>query len=192
MVLAQQELYTETTLTALIPALTRRDLATVWRTLRVWAIVLAANLAGTLVFAFVGARTGIFTPEAGAALAQLSAQTMAHPFLHTATSGAAAGWLIGLMVWLPPPAGPARPLIIIILTYAVAVFQLPHVIVGSVEAAYGMFTGAVGVGDYLGRFLLPTLIGNTLGGTALVALLNHAPIAGELQQPVRRGGRAPA
>lgn len=101
------------------------------------------------------------------------------------------------MMWLLPAAGPARPPIIVILTYAFAVFQLPHVIVGSVEAAYSVFTGAAGVGDHLGRFPLPTLIGNTLGdntlgGTALVSLLNHAPIASERRRTVRRDGRAPA
>jgi hypothetical protein len=32
------------------------------------------------------------------------------------------------------------------------------------------------------RFLLPTLIGNTIGGVALVAFLNHAPLAPELQE----------
>ena len=45
-VLGRQQLFTETTLTALIPALTRRNLATLAATLRVWSIVLVANLAG--------------------------------------------------------------------------------------------------------------------------------------------------
>lgn len=31
------------------------------------------------------------------------------------------------------------------------------------------------------QFLVPTLIGNTIGGIALVALLNHAPLASVLQ-----------
>jgi formate/nitrite transporter FocA (FNT family) len=41
-------------------------------------------------------------------------------------------------------------------------------------------TGQAGIGAYFLHFLIPTLIGNTIGGTALVALLNHAPIAEEL------------
>jgi formate/nitrite transporter FocA (FNT family) len=37
------------------------------------------------------------------------------------------------------------------------------------------------LGDYAFRFLLPTLLGNAVGGTILAALLNHAPLRGELR-----------
>ena len=43
-----------------------------------------------------------------------------------------------------------------------------------------MFSGAIGVGDYFTRFMIPTLIGNTIGGVSLVAILNHAPLREEL------------
>ncbi len=179
-ILGQQQLYTETTLTALIPTLTRRTLPTLLGTLRVWGVVLAANLVGTLVFAGVAAIHGVFSPDSYAAMSTLAEATMTHSFLHTATAAIFSGWLIGLMVWLLPGSGPARPLIIILLTYIVAMCQFPHVIAGSVEAAFGVFSGQASVGDYLWRFLAPTLLGNTVAGTALVALLNHAPITGEL------------
>lgn len=179
-VLGRQELFTETTLTALIPTLTRRDLATLMRTLRVWAVVLVANLIGTVVFGAISAQPGVFQPEAQAAMAELSHHLMSEPFWQVLVRAGSAGWLIGLMVWLLPAAGSARPLIIILLTYAIALCQFPHVIAGSVEAAFGVFAGQASVGDYLFRFLVPTLIGNVFGGTALAALLNHAPIANEL------------
>ncbi len=179
-VLGQQQLFTETTLTALIPALTERSLGALLGTLRVWGVVLAANLGGTLVFGAISAQPGVFSPEAYAAMGKLSAQTMAHPFWETMITAGSAGWLIGLMVWLLPGSGPARPLIVVALTYAVAVCQFPHVIAGSVEASFGVFAGAAGVTDYLVRFLVPTLLGNTIGGTLLAGLLNHAPVSSEL------------
>ena len=37
------------------------------------------------------------------------------------------------------------------------------------------------VRDYLVGFLLPTLLGNSIGGVALVAMLNHAPLAQDLR-----------
>ena len=40
-----------------------------------------------------------------------------------------------------------------------------------------MLNGAATIGDYGWRFLAPTLLGNVVGGTALAALLNHAPVA---------------
>jgi formate/nitrite transporter FocA (FNT family) len=112
---------------------------------------------------------------------------MAHPPWHVVVTAGSAGWLMGLMVWLLPGAGPARPLIVILLTYVIAICHFPHVIAGSVEAVFGVFSGAASAHDYLLRFLLPTLAGNAVGGTILAALLNHAPVASELATP--RPGR---
>ena len=61
-----------------------------------------------------------------------------------------------------------------------ALCQLPHVVAGSAEAAYAVYIGHTDLVGYLTRFLLPTLLGNVFGGVVLVALLNHAPVAGEL------------
>lgn len=179
-ILGQQQLFTETTLTALIPALTRRTLPVLLATLRVWGVVLCANLVGTAIFGTTAALSGAFTPGAQAAMERLAAETMAHPFGHTALNAGGAGWLIGLMVWLLPGAGPSKPLIIILLTYVISICHFPHIVAGSAEAAFAVASGHASIGDYLWRFLAPTLLGNVIGGTALAALLNHAPIASQL------------
>ena len=179
-ILGQQQLFTETTLTALIPTLTKRTLPTLIATLRVWAIVLSANLIGTWVFSAAAVYGGVFAPETDAALTHLADIAVGAPFWHTVVAGCFAGWLIGLMVWLLPAAGSARVLVIILLTYLVALCQLPHAIAGSAEAAYAVYIGHTDVLGYFTRFLIPTVLGNTFGGVVLVALLNHAPIAGEL------------
>ncbi len=144
--------------------------------------MLIANLVATWVFAWIAAQPGVFPETTVRAMEALSKHTMEGPFWHVTLTGGAAGWLIGLMVWLLPGAGPSRPLIIILLTYVIAACQFPHVIAGSVEAAFGVLAGHATIGDYLLGFLLPTLIGNSAGGTILAALLNHAPIAGELRE----------
>jgi formate/nitrite transporter FocA (FNT family) len=179
-VLGRQQLFTETTLTALIPTLTRRNLASLRATMRVWGIVLAANLIGTFIFAAFAAWPGVFDAEASSSMVTISTRLLSLPFGECIARAAAAGWLIGLMVWLLPASGSARPLIIILLTYVVSMCEFPHIIAGSVEATYAVFTGHAGAGDYILKFLAPTLIGNVFGGTALAALLNHAPIAHEL------------
>jgi formate/nitrite transporter FocA (FNT family) len=195
-ILGRQQLFTETTLTAVIPVLTRRNLPTLVSAMRVWGVVLVANLLGTLIFAAISAQPGIFRPDAVSAMAQLSAQTMVEPFWQTLITAVSAGWLIGLMVWLLPAAGAARPFIVILLTYVVALCQFPHIVAGSVEAAFGMFSGDATVSDYLLRFLAPTLLGNVGGGIILAALLNHAPIADKLttgaEQGVEPGAEQPA
>jgi formate/nitrite transporter FocA (FNT family) len=50
-----------------------------------------------------------------------------------------------------------------------------------VEAFFAVFAGKASVYDYLTGFFVPTILGNTIGGVALVALLNHAPLAPELR-----------
>ena len=188
-ILGQQQLFTETTLTALIPVLVQRTLPMLLKAMRVWVIVLAANLVGTLAFGAIVARPGLFPPEVYAAMGALSADTMSHSFGHTTLAAVASGWLIGLMVWLLPGAGPSRPLIIVLLTYVVALCHFPHAIAGASEAFFGVMSGQASLSDFLLRFFAPTLLGNVVGGTALVALLNHAPLAGELDRSGERGRR---
>ena len=180
-VLGRQQLFTETTLTALIPALTRRNLAALAATLRVWAIVLAANLTGTLVFAAIAAWPNVFAPGAHDAMVKSSSDLLSMPFWECAMRAGYAGWLIGLMVWLLPASGSARPFIIILLTYVVSMCQFPHIIAGSVEAAFAVLSGHAPASAYFIKFLIPTLIGNVFGGTALAAVFNHAQVAGELR-----------
>lgn len=181
-ILGRQQLFTETTLTAMIPFLTAPSLGSLGKVLRVWTVVLAANLLGTAVFGIMLAVGGLFPPDTLAAMTEIAHHVIARPFWQTVFTAGSAGWLIGLMVWLLPGAGPARPLIIILLTYAIAACTFPHIIAGSVEVIYLMASGQAGIGDYLGRFLIPTFIGNAVGGVILAALLNHAPLARELQE----------
>jgi formate/nitrite transporter FocA (FNT family) len=187
-ILGRQQLFTETTLTAIIPALTRRNLSTLLLALRVWAIVLTANLAATWLFAAMAAQPGLFPDATIQAMHELSALALKGPFWHTLVTGGSAGWLIGLMVWLLPSAHTGRAPIIVLLTYVIAICQFPHIIAGSVEAAFGVFTGNATISDYVVRFLIPTFLGNAAGGTILAALLNHAPLAGQLTNPETNAG----
>ena len=188
-VLGRQHLFTESTLSATLPALMRRDLATTRRMLRLWGLVIAANIAGTWIFAAALAYANPLGPQAAPALASLAHEALANPFGATLMKAVFAGWLIALMVWLLPTAGPAKILIIALLTWVVALGRLSHIIAGSAEAAYAVLTGAAPLGAYLGRFFAPTLIGNVIGGVALVALLNHAPVRQEIE---RNGGETDA
>lgn len=179
-VLGRQQLFTESTLTAILPLLTRRDAETAYQVARLWAIVLVANVVGTLIFAWVISHEGLFDPEVFKALRTVAEEALKDSFWPMLIKAILAGWLIALMVWLIPGAGQGRLLLILILTYVVAIAQFSHIIAGSAEAAFDVFTGYIATGEYITRFLIPTLIGNTLGGVSLVAVLNHAPVKVEL------------
>jgi formate/nitrite transporter FocA (FNT family) len=181
-VLGRQQLFTESTLTAVLPVLTQRTLWSIWRMLRLWAVVLAANLVGTFLFAWLLSTPGLFDQEINAALTGVAQDLLKDPFWPMAIKSILAGWLIALMVWLIPSAGQSRLLLVLIITYTVAIAHFSHLIAGSVEAAYLVVTGQISPWDYVTRFFAPTFLGNTLGGTSLVALLNHAPVRGELSE----------
>ena len=87
-----------------------------------------------------------------------------------------AGWLIALVVWLLPFAESARIWVIVILTYIVGLAGLTHVIVSTIDAGFLVFVGDSSWTEFLTHSFLPALIGNIIGGTALVAALNHAQV----------------
>ena len=179
-VLGRQQLFTESTLTAVLPLLTRRDRATAYQTARLWALVLIFNLVGTFLFAWMISHDALFDAEVNHAMRSLAIEAIKDPFWPMLVKSVLAGWLIALMVWLIPGAGPSRLWMILIITYVVAIAHFSHVIAGSVEAAFNVFVGQIRPLDYLTRFLVPTLIGNTVGGVSLVAILNHVPVREEV------------
>ncbi len=180
-VLGRQELFTESTLSGVLPLLVRRDRATLMALLRFWGIVLAGNLFGATAFAWLLTHEGLFDSSTTAAFEDIAAHLMGGDFVTTLLQAMLAGWLIALMVWVMPSARSAKLLVILLLTYVVALCGLPHVIAGTSEAAYAVFTQRATWQQAMQDFLLPTLLGNTLGGVALVAMLNHAPLADELK-----------
>lgn len=180
-VLGRQQLFTENTVTPILPLLQERSLRNLWRVMRLWGIVLAGNVVATVVIAYALAATDAFPREVQAAFAEISHHTVESPFLTTMVKAVFAGWLIALMVWILPATGSAAPFIIILMTSLVSMCGLAHIVAGSVDAFYLVLTGAIGMGDYLWRFFVPTLVGNVLGGVTLVSVLNYGQVAPEVE-----------
>lgn len=175
-ILGRQQLFTENTLTPILPLLQRKDAATALNVLRLWGIVLLANLLGALAVAMVLAMTNAFEPQIQNAFAEIGRNAMEHSFGIILLRGVFAGWLIALMVWLLPFAESARVWVIIFVTYVVGLGQFSHIIAGSVEVFTLAVRGEKLWLSVIGGFLLPTLIGNIIGGITLVAALNHAQV----------------
>lgn len=181
-VLGRQQLFTENTVTPILPLLHHRTWGTFWAVARLWVIVLFGNIVATFMIAWVLAHTGAFKPEVRAAFAEISHHVIAEPFLTTMIEGVFAGWLIALMVWILPATGSAAPFIIILMTWLVSMCGLAHIVAGSIDAFYLVVTGEAGMGDYVQKFFVPTLIGNVFGGVALVSVLNYGQVAPEVQE----------
>jgi formate/nitrite transporter FocA (FNT family) len=175
-VLGRQQLFTENTLTAVLPLLQHRDSSTLLKVMRLWGVVLVSNLVGAVLFAWVAGRTQTFTPETRAAFLAIGHEALAHGPGVVLLRGIFAGWLIALMVWLLPVAEVARIWVIIFVTYVVGLADLAHIIAGSVETSYVVIMGEATWGRCIAGYTLPALTGNILGGVALVAALNHAQV----------------
>jgi formate/nitrite transporter FocA (FNT family) len=179
-VLARQQLFTESTLTAILPVITRRNLKTLGDAFRLWVIVLATNLIGTWIFAALVHVPQIFPAEVNQALQDLAQQAVPPIFFATLLRAFFAGWLIALMVWILPAAQASRLATILMITYVVALAHLSHIVAGSAEAAYSVLSGTASLAQYFTLFLVPTLLGNTIGGILMVTVLNHGSIAPEI------------
>jgi formate-nitrite transporter family protein len=175
-IVGRQQLFTENTLTAIIPLMAKRDLATFRAVLRLWSVVLVANLAGAHLFAWVLCHTPILKPEYHPVLMELATEAANVGFGAALLRGIFAGWLIAMVVWLLAAVDTGPIAIIVILTYVVGLAGLTHVIAGSIEVLYLVMAGAKDWISYAAGYLVPTLIGNILGGVALVSALNHAQV----------------
>jgi formate/nitrite transporter FocA (FNT family) len=175
-VVGRQQLFTESTLTAIIPLLAERKLSTLAAVLRLWAIVLAANLVGAHIFAWAAADTTFLKSDVQDALLQLANSAVDVTVGSAIWRGVFAGWLIAMMVWMNASAYASRITIIVTLTYVVSLAGLTHIIAGSVEVLYLVMIGACSWWAYFTGYMLPTLLGNIIGGVALVSALNHAQV----------------
>lgn len=175
-VLGRQQLFTENTLTVILPLLQRHDKPTVRNVARLWTTVLLSNLAGAFIFAFVLARGSVFDEGVNTAFLRIAEDSIRAGFAITLLRGIFAGWLIALMVWLLPFAESARVWVIIIITYVVGLGGFSHVIAGSIDVMYLAFGGHISWVDCFGRYTIPSFIGNVIGGVSLVAAINHAQV----------------
>lgn len=176
--LGRKQLYTETTVTVALPMLDAPQRFP--SVLRFWSIVFVTNIIGTILFAWAISLPGLFPPEFHRAFFEVGVEGAEGDFWEVVLRGIIAGWLIALMVWLLPAAETARIFVIILVTYLIGIAKLAHVIAGSVELAYAALAGGVSWAEYAFGFVLPALIGNTIGGVVLVAMLNHAQVRKEV------------
>ena len=182
-VLGRQQLFTENTLAPILPLLHHRDRGTLLSVLRLWSLVLVSNIVGTWAGAFVLAHTDVFEPRVQDAFVDISRRTVEGTFSATFIRAVFAGWLIALMMWLMPAAKGSRAQVIIIMTYVLALGEFAHIVAGSVDCSLLVQTGKATLSDYVFVFFIPTLLGNVIGGTTLVALLNYGQVAAELDSP---------
>jgi formate/nitrite transporter FocA (FNT family) len=179
-VLSRQQLFTESTVTVVLPAIANPTRGNLWRLIRLWAVVLAANLAGTLFAAVLCTFSPVLTPELKAAMLDIAGQITNHSWMEMLFRAIASGFLIATMVWLMPGAEGAQFHVIVVITYLIAAAGFMHIVAGSVEAFFLLLNGHLGLAPMVADFFVPVLIGNIIGGTALFALIAYAQVMKEI------------
>ena len=184
-IMARSELFTENTLVPVVPFLERRDSETFRKLIRLWVLLLVGNLVGAVIFGWTLARTPMVNPALHDTLSHLAFEVVSGGFGHVLYTGIYAGWLIALLAWLlaSTRSTGAQLAFIWLCTAPIHAFGFKHSIAGSVEAFYLSASGTGGWGTMLMDFVAPSVLGNTIGGVLLVALLNYGQVAAE-----RNGG----
>lgn len=173
---AGQQLFTENTVTPVVPVLREPSRSHAWQLLRLWGTVLVGNIIGGTIAAAVFLWMPIFTPEVDEALLEISLHLMERSATAMFTGGIVSGWIIAIMVWAVCGLEASKLTLIFLATYLIAIGDFPHVVVGSIEVAYLLLLGQTTLGAAFGTFFIPVTLGNLVGGTAIFALVAHLEV----------------
>jgi formate/nitrite transporter FocA (FNT family) len=180
-ILGRMQLFTENTITPILPLLLAPTRSNVAKTARLWGIVFTANLVGCAAAALVLVHGHILPGvrfEGILAVARHYAE--ADAFEHFAW-GIPAGFLIAALVWiLPRMKSAGEVLMIVIVTYMIGLGGMSHVVAGSTELFILVARGELGIGAAVFNGVLPALAGNVLGGTGIFAALTYAQVREEI------------
>ena len=180
-ILGRQQLFTESTITAVLPVLKDTTLDNLSRVARLWAIVLAANLTGTLFAAVFCSFAPVLPSELLESMRSISRHSLnEHSWWEMVFDGVSSGFLMAAMVWMIPAAEMLKVYVIVLMTWLIAVGGFTHIVAGSMEAFLLLVAGDWSIGVLLWQFLVPVLIGNIIGGTALFAVLSYAQVKEEI------------
>jgi len=181
-VLARQQLFTENTITAVLPLMVDKTWINFYRTARLWLIVLIANLIGTFTFTIFIAYSGGVSEEVLVAARGIASHMMDKSSTEMFFGAVVAGWLIASMVWAVPSAEGMAFWVILLITYVIALLEASHIIAGSVEAYLLVLNGEVTAAYALRHFGLLTLMGNIVGGTTLFAMIAYVQVREEVNE----------
>lgn len=179
-IMGRMQLFTENTITTVLPVMVERTWYIFGCMLRLWLIVMSANVVG----AFAVAALFVFTPalpvELMSAIVELSHHATGMGAEASFWRAIPAGVIVALIVWMLPQAEAAKFFIILVFTWLIAAGDFTHIVAGSVEMAVLVWMGDITAATAIGGFFLPVLAGNIVGGTAIFTLMAWGQVRDEL------------
>ncbi|MFW5917124.1 MAG: formate/nitrite transporter family protein [Halorubrum sp.] len=189
------QLYTENTLPPV--ALTLERLASLPTLLRHWSIVLAGNFVGGAFGAVVLSYGGVFSGDTVESAIYVSSGGLDVGWWPLFFKAAMAGLIVAGVVWVgfASTDSVSRMLVVYLAFLAIPLGDLYHVVVSFTEVLYllfaqslGLYTGGITLYGGLVDFVLPVLLGNTVGGVVLVTLVNYFQTSEERLEEARFEG----
>ena len=178
-ILGRFQLFTENTITVILPLLEHFRVRTFTRTMKLWGIVLSFNFVGTFIVALLISFFPFFSAEQFDIFMNISDHAVNKPLTDIFVQAIPAGFLIAALVWMLPSSANTKFWVIMLMTYIIAIGDFAHIVAGSTEAFLLMINGATPIEHGLG-YLLMAGLGNIIGGTGLFALMAYAQVKEEM------------
>jgi formate/nitrite transporter FocA (FNT family) len=174
-ILGRSQLFTENTLYPVALVLAERR--HFWKTMRLWATVLPANVVGALAFAALATLTHALRPDMVQSLARLGLDAIHNPPATIFWSGVMGGWIIATVAWLVSGSHSITGSVMIIwmLTFVVGLGNFAHCIAASGEILAAVLSGKAAWMNYA-TWLFFAVTGNICGGVGMVTLLEYGQV----------------
>ena len=181
-ILCRAQLFTENTITTVIPLFKPFTWEKLGAVLRLWHLVLAGNLVGTSLVAVFLTTPGLLNLDFIVEMQAIAHHVSAFSWQENLLRGIPSGILIASIVWMMPTARQFALFLVAFITYFIAAGDFTHIVVGSCEMMYAVLNGMASPYDYIFQFLVPVGAGNIIGGTGVFTMLGYRTINGELQE----------
>lgn len=178
-ILGRMQFFTESTVTAMLPLVTRPSARRLGRTVRLWALVIVANVGGAAIATLAMAQLPLVDDALRGGMVAVSSAILEHDGVTSFWTAVPAGFLIAGLAWMLPNAREQSFLVIFAVTYTVGAAGLSHSVVGSAEAFTLLWAGRIDAAGAFAR-IVPAVIGNLVGGAGLFALLAHGQVKAEI------------
>ncbi|MHA6343980.1 formate/nitrite transporter family protein [Roseivivax sp. CAU 1761] len=179
-ILGRLQLFTENTITVVLPVLKDRSFRMLGCAARLWALVFAANMVGTFFVALLTLYGGTVVPEYIEGMKAVSHHYAEFTAMEAFKYGVPAGFFIAALVWMLPSSNGTEVFVIFLMTYLIAMGDFTHVVAGSGEAFLLWIDGEIDWQKTWLGLILPSFVGNVAGGTGLFALLAYGQVKAEI------------
>ena len=181
-ILGNLQLFTENTITTVVPMFNPLTLKKILSVIKLWTIVLFANLLGTALAALFLQNKYVLNPEFIENLNIIALHSKNFSIEENLLRGIPSGILIASLVWILPIAKKYAFALILFITYLISLGDFTHIVVGSSEIAYLFFQNKATLYDYFIKFAIPTCTGNIIGGTIVFTILIYVQVTGEISK----------